>query len=78
MMQLVKTLAEMPYLMTAINLQQLGFSKHAAYAILNMDGMPVIHVGKKKCLIRDKFEKVLDRLIDQKIDLHDVPLHKVL
>lgn len=78
MMQLVKTLAEMPYLMTAQNLQQLGFSKSASYAILNMEGMPVIHVGRRKCLVRDKFEKVLDRLIDKKIDLQNTPLHKVL
>ncbi len=69
MLTLVKNLSEMPYLMDAKNLQQLGFSRDAAYHILNLDDAPVLKCGRRKLIYRDRFGALLERIIMQKIEL---------
>ena len=44
-----------PEMMTAEDLQNFGFTRSMAYAFLNREDVPVIHIGKRKFIRKEKF-----------------------
>lgn len=51
-----------PEILSAKDLQEMGFSRSMAYALFNRDDVPVIRIGKRKFIRREKF---LDWLAEQ-------------
>ena len=51
---------EFPEMLTAENLQNFGFTRSMAYAFLNRDDVPVIRVGKRKFIRKEKFYEWLE------------------
>lgn len=49
-----------PEMMTAEDLQNFGFTRSMAYAFLNRKDVPVIRVGKRKFIRREKFYEWLE------------------
>ena len=46
---------EFPEMLTAENLQNFGFTRSMAYAFLNREDVPVIKIGKRKFIRKEKF-----------------------
>lgn len=44
-----------PEILSAKDLQDMGFSRSMSYALFNRDDVPVIHIGKHKFIRREKF-----------------------
>ena len=44
-----------PEILSAKDLQDMGFSRSTSYALFNRDDVPVIHIGKRKFIRREKF-----------------------
>ena len=44
-----------PEILFAKDLQDMGFSRSMAYALFNRVDVPVIHIGKRKFIRREKF-----------------------
>lgn len=44
-----------PEILSAKDLQDMGFSRSMAYALFNRDDVPIIHIGKRKFIRREKF-----------------------
>lgn len=42
-------------ILSAKDLQDMGFSRSMAYALFNRADVPVIHIGKRKFIRREKF-----------------------
>jgi len=51
----VTNASDLPLVMSAEDIQRMGFSRSNAYALLNREDMPVIVIGKRRYLMRDKF-----------------------
>lgn len=51
-----------PEILSAKDLQDMGFSRSMSYALFNRTDIPVIHIGKRKFIRREKF---LDWLAEQ-------------
>lgn len=51
---------EFPEMMTAEDLQNFGFTRSMAYAFLNREDVPVIRIGKRKFIRREKFYEWLE------------------
>lgn len=51
-----------PKILSAKDLQDMGFSRSMSYALFNRTDVPVIHIGKRKFVRREKF---LDWLAEQ-------------
>lgn len=51
---------DMPMLLTANDLQTMGFRRAMVYKILNSADVPVVKIGSRKFIQRDKFFKWLD------------------
>ena len=51
-----------PEILSAKDLQEMGFSRSMSYALFNRADVPVIHIGKRKFIRREKF---LDWLAEQ-------------
>lgn len=49
-----------PEMMTAEDLQNFGLTRSMAYAFLNREDVPVIRVGKRKFIRREKFYEWLE------------------
>ena len=49
-----------PEMMTAEDLQNFGFTRSMAYAFLNRKDVPVICIGKRKFIRREKFYEWLE------------------
>lgn len=49
-----------PEMMTAEDLQNFGFTRSMAYAFLNRKDVPVIKIGKRKFIRREKFYEWLE------------------
>lgn len=49
-----------PEMMTAEDLQNFGFTRSMAYAFLNREDVPVIRIGKRKFIRREKFYEWLE------------------
>ena len=45
----------LPMFLTAKDLQQLGFSRSMAYQLMNRADVPVLQIGERKFIPRDKF-----------------------
>ena len=50
----------MPIMLSANDLQSMGFTRTMAYSILNSDDVPVVKIGNRKFIQREKFFKWLD------------------
>ena len=50
----------MPIMLSANDLQAMGFTRTMAYSILNSIDVPVVKIGNRKFIQRDKFFKWLD------------------
>ena len=44
-----------PEILSAKDLQDMGFSRSMSYALFNRADVPVIHIGKSKFIRREKF-----------------------
>lgn len=44
-----------PEILSAKDLQDMGFSRSMSYALFNRKDIPVIHIGKRKFIRREKF-----------------------
>lgn len=44
-----------PEVLSAKDLQDMGFSRSMSYALFNRKDIPVIHIGKRKFIRREKF-----------------------
>lgn len=51
---------EYPEMMTAEDLQNFGFTRSMAYAFLNRKDVPVIRIGKRKFIRKEKFYEWLE------------------
>lgn len=51
---------DMPMMLTANDLQAMGFTRTMVYKILNSDDVPVVKIGSRKFIQKDKFFKWLD------------------
>lgn len=51
-----------PEILSAKDLQEMGFSRSMSYALFNRDDIPVIRIGKRKFIRQEKF---LDWLAEQ-------------
>ena len=51
---------EFPEMLTADDLQNFGFTRSMAYAFLNREDVPVIKIGKRKFIRREKFYEWLE------------------
>ena len=49
-----------PEMLTAEDLQNFGFTRSMAYAFLNREDVPVIKIGKRKFIRKEKFYEWLD------------------
>ena len=44
-----------PEILSTKDLQEMGFSRSISYALFNRADVPVIHIGKRKFIRREKF-----------------------
>ena len=52
---------EFPEMLTAEDLQNFGFTRSMAYAFLNREDVPVIKIGKRKFIRKEKFYEWLEK-----------------
>ena len=57
---MAKSRENLPLIMSARDLQEIGFSKTMSYRLLNRADVPVICIGIRKFVRRDKFLSWLD------------------
>lgn len=48
-------LKHIPEILSAKDLQDMGFSRSMSYSLFNRADVPVIHIGKRKFIRREKF-----------------------
>lgn len=51
----------LPMMLSANEIQSMGFTRTMAYSILNRDDVPVVKIGNRKFIQRDKFFEWLDK-----------------
>ena len=51
----------LPVMLSANDIQTMGFTRTMAYNILDRDDVPVVKIGSRKFIQRDKFFDWLDR-----------------
>ena len=51
---------EFPEMLTAEDLQDFGFTRSMAYAFLNREDVPVIRIGKRKFIRKEKLYEWLE------------------
>ncbi len=52
--------AELPILLSAKDIQSIGLSRSMAYQLLNRSDVPVVAIGGRKFINRDKFFEWID------------------
>ena len=57
----------LPMMLSANDIQTMGFTRTMAYNILNRDDVPVVKIGSRKFIQRDKFFDWLDSREKSKI-----------
>lgn len=57
----------LPMMLSANDIQTMGFTRTMAYNILNRDDVPVVKIGSRKFIQRDKFFGWLDSREKSKI-----------
>ena len=50
----------LPMMLSANEIQTMGFTRNMAYSILDRDDVPVVKIGSRKFIQRDKFFEWLD------------------
>ena len=58
----------LPMMLSANDIQTMGFTRTMAYNILNRDDVPVVKIGSRKFIQRDKFFDWLDSKEDDEND----------
>ena len=58
----------LPMTLSANDIQTMGFTRTMAYNILNRDDVPVVKIGSRKFIQRDKFFDWLDSREKSEID----------
>lgn len=58
----------LPMLLSANDIQAMGFTRTMAYNILNCEDVPVVKIGSRKFIQRDKFFNWLDSKEDREND----------
>ena len=58
----------LPMTLSANDIQTLGFTRTMAYNILNREDVPVVKIGSRKFIQRDKFFDWLDSKEDREND----------
>lgn len=53
--QIIKNYNDIPLMMTANDIQNIGFSRTMAYQILNRNDVPVVVIGERKFVKKDSF-----------------------
>lgn len=53
--QIIKNYNDIPLMMTANDIQNIGFSRTMAYQILNRSDVPVVVIGERKFVKKDSF-----------------------
>ena len=53
--------ADYPQLMSAKDLKNIGLSRPMAYQLLNRDDLPVVVIGGRRFMNRDRFFEWMDR-----------------
>ena len=61
----------LPMMLSANDIQIMGFTRTMAYNILNRDDVPVVKIGSRKFIQRDKFFDWLDSREKSKIINYD-------
>ncbi|WP_455526149.1 hypothetical protein [Huintestinicola sp.] len=61
----------LPMMLSANDIQTMGFTRTMAYNILNRDDVPVVKIGSRKFIQRDKFFDWLDSREKSKIINYD-------
>ena len=51
----------LPMMLSANEIQAMGFTRTMAYSILNRDDVPVVKIGNRKFIQKDKFFEWLDK-----------------
>ena len=51
-----------PEILSAKDLQEMGFSRSMSYALFNREDIPVIRIGKRKFIRRERFMEWLAEL----------------
>ncbi len=51
----------LPMMLSANEIQTMGFTRTMAYSILNRKDVPVVKIGNRKFIQRDKFFEWLDK-----------------
>ena len=57
----------LPMMLSANEIQAMGFTRNMAYNILNREDVPVVKIGSRKFIQRDKFFDWLDSREKSKI-----------
>lgn len=58
----------LPMMLSANDIQAMGFTRTMAYNILNRNDVPVVKIGSRKFIQRDKFFDWLDSKEDREND----------
>lgn len=61
----------LPMMLSANDIQAMGFTRTMVYKILSSDEVPVVKIGSRKFVQRDKFFAWLDSKEKSKIDDND-------
>ena len=61
----------LPMMLSANDIQIMGFTRTMAYNILNRDDVPVVKIGSRKFIQRDKFFDWLDSREKSKLINYD-------
>ena len=61
----------LPMMLSANDIQTMGFTRTMAYNILNRKDVPVVKIGSRKFIQRDKFFDWLDSIEKDKLDDND-------
>ncbi len=65
---LMNSRENLPMMLSANDIQTMGFTRTMAYNILNRDDVPVVKIGSRKFIQRDKFFDWLDSKEDREND----------
>ena len=57
---LMNSRENLPMMLSANDIQTMGFTRTMAYSILNREDVPVVKIGSRKFIQRDKFFDWLD------------------
>ena len=68
---LMNSRENLPMMLSANDIQTMGFTRTMAYNILNREDVPVVKIGSRKFIQRDKFFDWLDSREKDELDDND-------